>query len=222
MELDALFDLWASAREAESYDEAEKHITSARRYASSAGSVGWHWFSESLQDEIRKWFVAEVFEAQPVPKKLQARMLLAGVLEKNPSSNRYFIEPCVRSFGSRNVLSELLKHLQSGTDEQESGAASACYWVPRDTKADPDDDLRNQIRCQMLSEFVQNDNLEVRRRIIPMLSLDPNTYPESLRSLVPEAIRIARSHTDDYIRHRVEVQLGAGGPLKAIPNATKA
>ena len=221
MELDALFNLWQSAREAENYDEAGKHTTAARRHASSAGNTTWNWFTDSLQNERRKWFVAEVFGAQRVPKRLHTRMILTAVLEKNPSSNRYFIEPCVRSFGSRNVLSELLKYLQSGTDEQKAGAVSACYWVPRNAKAEADDDLRIQIRCQMLSEFVQNDNLEVRRRIIPMLTLDQNTYPESLRSLVPETIRIARSHTDEYIRHRVEVQLGAGGPLMAIPNVQK-
>jgi len=222
MELDALFDLWQSAREAGDYEQADKYITVARLHISSAGNAGWNWLADSLRNEERKWFVAEIFEAHPVPRKLYERMILTGVLEKDPSSNRYFIEPCVRSFGSRDVLSELLNYLRSGMDEQRAGAASALYWVSCENKTDLDDPLRNQIRCQMLSEFVRNDNIEVRRRIIPMLALDPEIYPESLQSLIPEAISIARAHPDEYIRHRVEVQLGAGRLFMAIPTAKNA
>ena len=39
-----------------------------------------------------------------------------------------------------------------------------------------------------------------------------------LRPLVAVAIRIAREHSDEYLRHRVEVQLGAGEPYKPLPN----
>lgn len=67
-------------------------------------------------------------------------------------------------------------------------------------------------------EFGQARHLQVRRRIIPGLCLDPEAYSEDLRPLVRRANEIARSHGDEFIRHRVEVQLGAGGPYMAIPD----
>jgi hypothetical protein len=136
----------------------------------SIGASGWNWFEASLQDEDRKWFVAAVFEAQPVPKRLVDRMPHTGVLEKNPTFNRRLVEPCAESFGAARVLCALLEYLQSGTDEQKAGAASALYWVPRQPGTDPNPELRQQIRSQMLHEFVNNEDLEVRLRIIPMLT----------------------------------------------------
>ena len=72
-------------------------------------------------------------------------------------------------------------------------------------------DLRLRIRCHMLREFIDNTDLELRPRIIPMLVLDAKKYPEELRPLIAQAIAIARSHSDEYIRHRVEIQLGGTG-----------
>jgi hypothetical protein len=69
----------------------------------------------------------------------------------------------------------------------------------------------------MLREFVANPDLKVRRRIIPKLRLEPEAYPEELRALLPVAAEVALAHADEYIRHRVEVQLGAGAPFTAIP-----
>jgi len=73
----------------------------------------------------------------------------------------------------------------------------------------------------MLQTFVHNEDLQVRRRIIPRLILEPGVYSEELRPLVKHAIEIARAHPDAYIRHRIEVQLGAGGPYMAIPDTDK-
>jgi hypothetical protein len=58
----------------------------------------------------------------------------------------------------------------------------------------------------------------VRRGILPGLELEESAYPESLRPLVAQAVEIARNHDDDYIRHRVEVQLGNERLLKPLPH----
>jgi hypothetical protein len=145
-------------------------------------------------------------------------MLRAGVLERNPSANRVFIEPCVKSLGGRRVLEALLRYLESGTDAEKAGAASALYWAFGNPRNEELGELWERIRCRMLREFVGNPDLNVRRRIIPMLQLEPEAYPEELRPLIQRAIEIARSHPDEYIRHRVEVQLGADVLLKAIPD----
>jgi hypothetical protein len=71
----------------------------------------------------------------------------------------------------------------------------------------------------MLRNFVANPNLEVRRRIIPMLRLDPEAYPEGLRALLPVVAEAARVHPGEYIRHRVEVLVGCGVPFHGHPGS---
>jgi hypothetical protein len=69
----------------------------------------------------------------------------------------------------------------------------------------------------MLREFVANQDWQVRQCIISMLELQPFYYPLRLWPLVPRALNIARTHPDDYIRHRLRIQLGGSGPLMAWP-----
>lgn len=69
------------------------------------------------------------------------------------------------------------------------------------------EDLRVRWQQAALREFVANEDLDVRRCILPGLSLKPDRYPGGLKELVAEAVRIARSHPDEYIRHRVERQV---------------
>jgi hypothetical protein len=199
-ELNELYESWASSRA-----NAAAAIKAARRLVASRGAEGWSWLSDALHDERRKWFVGAFFKSYPVPRRLVKEMIRAGVLEKNPSYNQSFIEPCVSSFGAEAVLTELWNYLESGSDEEKAGAASALYWVPYDGSVS---EWRQRIRCQLLREFVNNPDVQVRRRIMPMLSFDAEKYPEELRPLTAQAIAIARSHSDEYIRHRVEIQLG--------------
>ncbi len=199
-------------------DDADLRMQAARNRVARNTPDDWRWLTEALADAERKWFVARVFEIHAVPRRLLGPMLRAGVLEPNPSANRAFIEPCVKSLGARRVLEGLLRYLESGTDIEKAGAASALYWVGANPRNEELGDLGERLRCQMLREFVANPDLTVRRRIIPMLRLEPEAYPEELRPLIPVAIEVARSHPDPCIRHRVEVQLGAGGLLMAIPD----
>jgi hypothetical protein len=73
-------------------------------------------------------------------------------------------------------------------------------------------------RSLLLREFVANGNVHVRRSIIPSLKLEESAYPDDLKPLVAQAIEIARNHEDEYIRHRVEVQLGNERLLKPLPH----
>jgi hypothetical protein len=79
------------------------------------------------------------------------------------------------------------------------------------------DDVWRRKRETYLRIFVANENVNVRRQIIPSLKLDESLYPEELKPLVSQAIDLARSHEDEYIRHRVEVQLGNEHLLRPIP-----
>ena len=66
---------------------------------------------------------------------------------------------------------------------------------------------------------VENESVFVRQRIIPMLSMRADDYSPEIAALIPTAVRIARSHPDPYIRHRIEVQLGETSLLQPIPSA---
>ncbi len=179
----------------------------------------WQWLISSLDDNERKWFVADVFRFQQLPEQLLVPMLRAGVMERDPSRNRAFIDPCVQTYGAARTCTALLKYLENGTNEEKAGAASALYWAWRPKPGEDMSELARRTRADMLREFVYNEDLQVRRRIIPHLTLNPEGYPEELRPLISRAIEIARAHPDKYTRHRIEIQLGEGGPLMAIPDA---
>ena len=135
------------------------------------------------------------------------------------------MEPALNAFGRRRVRTALLAFLLSGTDLERAGAARAWYWsalplrLPEvvaensgdDSHAEPDDRaaLAREWHAAALREFVTNENLDVRRCLIPLLPLRKSAYAPQLHDLVNTAVAIARSHPDEYIRHRVEVQIGS-------------
>jgi len=200
------------------------------------------WLTQALGDEKRKWLVAEVaHRSKSLAEAFFAPMLDAGIDELDPSFNRSFIGPCLSAFGHRRVNEYLLRVVESESDFRKAGAVNALYWaeetlafkgtVPSFTieYATPESraayeavsDLRERKRRLLLETFVTNPNVDLRRSIIPSLNLDPSVYPESHRSLVAKAIEIARGSEDEYIRHRVEVQLGNVNLLAPLPHREK-
>ncbi|MGW6981362.1 hypothetical protein ACWGE1_18230 [Streptomyces sp. NPDC054932] len=146
-------------------------------------------------------------------------LVRAGVHDPNPSSNRQFIEPALNAFGHHRVQTALLEYLRTGTDLERAGATRAWYWsamplrMPLVRAAHPA--AAGDGPCVVaewddaaLREFVRNENVSVRRRILPGLPLRKAAHPPELHALVDEAVAIARSHPDEYIRHRVEHQVG--------------
>jgi len=194
------------------------------------------WFRNALEHQERKFFAAFVFQKpRTVPEVLYETMIRAAIYEPDPSRNRAFVEPCVATFGLRRVSETLLGRLENGSDQEKAGAVQAMYHVGligvRDTywrRPDSDavfklvGDLWMRQRCLLLREFVSNPSVLVRQRIIPHLNLtNVSSYPEEFKPLVPLAIQIARDHTDGYIRHRVEIQMGSNetqlfSPLPAM------
>ncbi|MGW4814067.1 hypothetical protein ACWEPB_20820 [Kitasatospora cineracea] len=150
-------------------------------------------------------------------------LMAAAVYDSNPSFNRQFVEPALNAFGYQRVRSALLDYLRTGTDSERAGAARAWYWsaLPlrlsevraegSDAEGQPEADdkavLVREWHEAALREFVSNEHLDVRRCILPGLPLRPSAYPAELHDLVEAAVVIARSHPDEYIRHRVEHQV---------------
>jgi len=219
----------------------ERIINEARRLLPSATPDDWNLLADDLENDERKWFVAAIFSRSPVPKRLLKPMIRAAVYEVNPSLNREFVSPCIASYGHRVVNEALLEFVENGTDFEKAGAINASYWggmslsYRANTKeftvenATPESraaylelkDVWERKRCLFLREFVSNENVDVRRSIIPSLCLDEAAYPEALKPLVSIAIDIARKHQDDYMRHRVEVQLGNEHLLCPLPHRTQ-
>src|SRR6185369_1358937 len=197
----------------------------------------------ALSDDKRKWLVAEVAASSKgkLAQIFLKPMLDAAIDEVNPSYNRSFIEPCLQSVGFRPVNDYLLEVLQTGTAFRKAGAANALYWAqmglsfPPGTTvftvehATPESQAEyaalaaiwDRKKLLLLETFVSNPSADVRRSIIPKLDLDARSYPESHRQMVAQAIEQARSSDDDYIRHRIEVQLGNVNVFAPLPHREK-
>jgi hypothetical protein len=196
----------------------------ATRLFASASPAARQRVADLLADDQLKWFAAFVLDcAGTLSRRYLEPMLRAAVYERNPSNNRTFIEPCLRSYGTRAVVERLLEYVAAGTDFEKAGAVNALYWAwrPKDQRvAAPDgrEELAARERELLLREFVANPNPDVRRSIIPQLSLDRGDYPPDLKRLVPQAIRIAETEGDEYVRHRLSIQLGGAAPFMALPD----
>jgi hypothetical protein len=199
------------------------------------------WFKQALEDDMKKGFAAFVFFDMeiPLPEELYETMLRAAVYEIDPSYNRYFVDPCREAFGLRRVNSSLLEVVKNGDNFEKAGAVNALYHasppelafkgippaytkeyaLPESVQAyDEYKDVRMEMDCLFLKEFINNSNVEVRQSLIPHLKLnDPSYYPEDIRPLVDEAIRIAQNHEDEYIRHRLEIKFDKQPPRTKPP-----
>lgn len=196
------------------------------------------WVHAALLDQERKWFVAKVLAAN-VPHRFFDAMIHAAVYEINPSMNRRFVEPCIRSQGHRRVNEALLEYLEHGNNFEIAGAVNALYWaqasVQYTTGRIIDErthkptaeaqatyeawaDLHLRKRRAYLRIFVTNEDTEVRQSLIGRFSLNLDTYPVEMQHLVPEAIAIASQHPDPYIRHRIALQLGATHLIPSLPH----
>jgi hypothetical protein len=146
------------------------------------------------------------------------------VYERDPSYNRYFVEPCVRSTGWQPTAQALLVYVRDGTDSEKAAAVNALYHVfgyasspdlylkdrvPDPTESEGESPSATWHRAQriFLEEFVRNPDVDVRRSIVPHLH-DVSRYHSELQDLAQEARRIALSHTDEYIQARAEITWG--------------
>ncbi len=144
-----------------------------------------------------------------LPEPFFDPLVRAAVHDPDPSFDRQFVEPLLAAFGARRTQEALLGIFATGTNPERAGAARAWYWATVETFEAPGElrDLQDRWNRAALGEFVANEDLDVRRCVLPQLPLDPAGYPAELRPLVAEAVRIARIHPDGYLRHRVELQV---------------
>ena len=90
------------------------------------------WFTAALAHDEKKWFVAKLLEkVNPVPKALFDDLVFAALLEDDPSFNKWFIAPCVRSFGVEQVKSRIMTFAPHPQVIENEGVNKVMYWVPR-------------------------------------------------------------------------------------------
>jgi hypothetical protein len=144
------------------------------------------------------------------------------VYERNPSFNRVFVEPCIRSAGWQRTAQALLVHVRDGTDFEKAGAVNALYHAfayrsphyledrvpdPAESEGESPTATINRLHRVLLEEFVTNPDVDVRRSIVTWLR-DASHYPHDMQELAQEARRIALSHPDEYIHARAEITWG--------------
>jgi len=178
------------------------------------------------EHSARAAVVSAVSELTCWPEDLFDAMMRAIAHDPDPSFNCQLINPALTLAGHRRVQLALLDLLSSGTNAEKAGAARAWYWariLRRGESAESVNarvcteeseweqgivkDLRIRWRQTALRTFISHEDLDVRRCILPGLSLNPAHYSEDLSDLVAQAVHIARNHPDEYIRHRVEHQV---------------
>ena len=90
------------------------------------------WFEQKLKQDDSRWFVADIFtKTKNMPLELFKPFIEAALDEKNPSKNKFFIEPCVYSFEKERVTALLHEYSHNGTSEQKIAVEKALYWVDK-------------------------------------------------------------------------------------------
>jgi hypothetical protein len=80
----------------------------------------------------KKWFVVKLLEkVNPVPKALFDDLVFAALVEDDPSFNKWFIAPCVKSFGVELVKSRIITFAPHPQVIENEGVNKVMYWVPR-------------------------------------------------------------------------------------------
>jgi hypothetical protein len=174
--------------------------------------------AEAPPDDARRWpdaarmavrkAVKARTEQGPVPEEWFEPMMRATVHEPDPSFVGHLVLPAVAAWGLRPVMLALLDHLDNGTPADVAGVARAWYhtgWAPEAEHEDTRD-LNRRYQHAALRRFVTLDDLDARRYLLPGLRLQHRSFPPDMHELVDQAVHIARTSDDDYLRHRVEIQ----------------
>jgi hypothetical protein len=228
MRFDRYYQVWRDARGRHDLAHVREPLQEAIKAVASLTTEEIAWLVQALRDNNRKLFVAYILrQAAVFPQELFEPMLQAAIDELNPSVCRTFVEPCISAFGQVPTIEHLMRVVRMGPDFDKAGAVNAMHWTYNEkggadltSRASSDhalEELVGRRRILFMDTFVNNTNLDVRRSIMCQLELEPLLYPPQLKEKVKLAQEIARTHPDEYIRHRVDVQLGRARSVYPLP-----
>jgi hypothetical protein len=204
------------------------------------------WISQALRDAPvpfvgRPSFLCVIVHgAHALADVFLEPLVMAGVNEVDPGENKHFIRPAVKFFGVVPVRRFLYRVFGTGTPFQQAGALNAMYWAhpdfwptTRDAEAvrrevDAYNAARRAESEQLTAEhaafqrlaleaFITTTDADLRHSVWAHVGLNEVNYPEELRPLVREAIGIAESLDDDYIRACLDRAAGRRIGLVALP-----
>ena len=113
-------------------DSIRALVGRAASYLPGDNAEALSWFTSALQHSPQKWFVAKVMAmAKPVPKTMLDPLLVAALLEPNPSATRVFVEPCVRGFGTAQVAARIAQLADTPGATENDGVQKVMYWMPQ-------------------------------------------------------------------------------------------
>lgn len=231
-----------NARKKEDHQELSKIAEIIQLHLMDPSLEDQKWLNNGLETPDRKLYIAIMMnKVSNLSEKFFDPLMRAAIYEVNPSTNKLFVLPCIKNFGTRRVNEYLLNVLETGTPFEQAGAVNAMYWAQitltfklnkgilsefsfenatndSQRKYFALEDIWEKKRIIFLETFVKSKSVDVQRSIIASLNFNIEQYPESLKPLIKEAIKIAISHPDDYIRHRAENKLGERSGLEALPH----
>jgi hypothetical protein len=157
-------------------------------------------------------------------RRLARRVLRLGICEEDPSGNRDFIEPALRSLGLGEVVESYLEAFQSGDTAVRAGVANAMYWTrydpggisgPEHPGEDPDRlrELRAKLGEALVDGFLAADEskeLHFMQCSFGMIGTFTPSDP-TLRAKLRRCVEKAEASGDPYLRSRISLHGGKGG-----------
>jgi hypothetical protein len=199
----------------------------APKVLSSAGKADVAWLTNALNDDNHKLFVAALcMEASALPEELFTPLIRAAVNEPSPLQVQAFVEPCIRAFGRKRVYQTLIEYVEKATDYEKAGAVNALHWAAERKSSDSgrhrvmDQEmmaLQDYLRILYLRTFINNPDVDLRRSLLTHMELNPIAPPMAVQEMIDKVVKISRMHADEYIRNRVEVQLGRAPSAYPLP-----
>lgn len=166
-----------------------------------------HLARSTIADQVRERAQPEWFEP----------LMRAMVYDFDLSFVRDLVEPAMEAYGRREVKKALIEYLATGTTPERTGAGQAWYFTQlqitfRDDSDTPTtesvaiarsyEDVDWEWSATALRVFVEDEDVYLRRCVLPWVPRNPAKCPEDVGDLIAQANDIVRTHSDDYIRRR--------------------
>ena len=105
--------------------ELQDVLSEARKDIPRSGSPDkWDWFATALnQSKDLSFFVLDVFRDHPIPRRLFDPMMQAGIQFGDASTLKFYMRPCIETFGLEAVREWLDTHNLNGK------RSLAEYWL---------------------------------------------------------------------------------------------
>ena len=168
------------------------------------------WFKQALSHPEHRWFAANLLAVTTSGRRLARELILAAIRELDPSLNRAFVRPLVGVLSWSEAVRLMMELADSPLEV--GGVARAAYWMKIDLCEDSEDASRD-LNTWLLRRFISCADVVARRCIIAALRFEDHLVTPEEVHLIDTAIGIAANHPDEYIRHRLKIQLGRGEGL---------